>query len=93
MYRSYLSGAVDALERELEYYKQVSREQKEIIEQLHRGYPLPDKPVYIHPYDFMSLIQNVDLSVYIPHNKSIIVINGVFYKQSPHMPQVNKELK
>lgn len=96
MYSSWIVGAVDALDRELQYYKKISQEQAEVIEQLHRGYPLPGKPVYIHPYDLMVLMQeaspcDVCFQYSISSGIGYQQIKGISYKQSVHMPQIAKE--
>ena len=83
---------------EIEYYKKQVEEQAAVIEQLHRGYPLPGKSVYIHPYDLAQLLNDLPFQYMSHWTPSVAyddtyVIRGVSYKQSPHMPQITRNIK
>jgi hypothetical protein len=42
---------------EMDYLRKRIKEQEAVIAQLHRGFPEPGKPVYIHPADFSVLME------------------------------------
>jgi hypothetical protein len=99
MHSSWIIGAVENLERELQYYREVAKEQEAIIKQLHRGYALPGEVTYIHPADFMEIVNNLDarhLDIYSDpdsHKNGVHVVLGIPYAQSPYMPQITKNIK
>lgn len=94
-----ISGLVAALESELSYYRGLAKEQQEIIEQLHRGYPEPGKVVYIHPADFAELVNKLPISCFFldrtneKTDPSIHNISGIWYKQSASMPQITTKFR
>ena|ERR1700682_6016706 len=96
-YNGEVSGLVKALELELKYYKDVTKEQEAVIKQLHRGYALPGEVTYIHPYDFAEIITKADFidvfSLEKPDTSfnGVIVVKGIAFKQSPFMPQVTNK--
>jgi hypothetical protein len=93
-----VSGLVKALELELQYYKNMSKEQEAVIKQLHRGYVLPGEVTYIHPYNFAEILQNIDFIDVYPHPEkdnfnNLIWVKGTAYKQSPYMPQITNNIR
>lgn len=97
-----LRAIVENVERELKYYKDTVDEQREVIEQLHRGYALPGKPTLIHPADLTELIDKCVVSQFCVTtpgwggtvtDRSLINIRGTVYKQSTHMPQVTTKFR
>jgi|ERR1700676_473758 len=99
MHAQWIIGAVENLERELQYYRQVAKDQEGIIKQLHRGYALPGEVTYIHPMDFMEIVNNLSvchLTAYSDpdsHKNGVHVVLGIPYVQSPYMPQITKNFK
>ena len=86
--------------REMEYIRQRLREAEAVIEQLHRGYPLPGKPVYIHPADFSEILneltaKNNTIDVYRTNIKGEYtnsnVVSGIQYVQTTAMPKITKK--
>lgn len=89
-------SAVANLQKELDYYKSVSKEQAAIIEQLVSG---PGEFEYIHPFDLHDYVMSQDLTfadLYkIGKNDSdcilIVASTGKKYKQSVHIPAKSKK--
>lgn len=99
MYHSMLGAAVDHLEYEIKYLRETIEEQKAVIAQLHRGYPLPGEPTLIHPYDMAEIVNRTNVMDILsfpfdPKNLSgLVTICGTRYKQTPFMPQIGNSLK
>ena len=93
-----VSSAVRYLEEELKFYRKETEIAKGVIEQLHRGFHQPGKPVYIHPADFSVMIDElmqkdlyftlVDINAK-PSDRRII--RGVEYIVTPLMPKYTKK--
>lgn len=89
---------------ELNYYRSLVQEQKEIIDQLSNGTKFGDVE-FIHPYDFSEIINNLDVRSYV-YNTDMMVANpptkfgrpiytiGVRkFLQTPHIPSKIKGLE
>lgn len=88
-------SAVANLQKELDYYKDVCKEQKEIIKQLTEG---PGEIEYIHPFDMGEILnspenQIVDLWKVSGPGNSIVEIEGKKYRQSAFMPAKTKKVR
>lgn len=92
---------ISCVQAEMEYLKAIVSEQKSIIAQLTKG---PTHVVYIHPYDLMEVISNLDTSlelsyVNLPYSRSDSgdITVGTFpfettYRQSIHMPKKSDKI-
>lgn len=98
MFNGQLSLMAVHVEKELEYYKKLALEQKEIIEQL-TGTGQPKGYVYMHPADVadaMNAMSVSDMWIYRGGTKfespdyEIIQLNGRRIRQSPHIPATSK---
>jgi hypothetical protein len=82
-----------AMTAELEYYKEVIKEQAAIIKQLTEG---PGEVEYIHPLDLMHIVNQTPVSEFVLDLYDQIF--GYFisgqkkYKQSVHIPAKHKEI-
>jgi hypothetical protein len=87
-------SAVANLQKELDYYKDVAKEQAEIIKQLVEG---PGEFEYIHPHDLGVLLEARNSSELGqgPELKSctIFEIDGKKYKQSAYAPVKTKSIR
>ena len=100
MFSSMFRAELDAFEKELEYYKKLYEEQKEIIEQL-TGTGKPKGYVYMHPFDVAELFNNITISeVYVNYKTTgtkptddYITVHGRNIKQSPYIPATSKNFK
>lgn len=85
-----ITGEICAIARELKYYRGIAHEQAEVIKQL-SGEPTEGGVVYIHPSDFMILINSIrEPDYWLEYRSGDMVrsesIGGVRYKQSAFMP-------
>ena len=99
---SFISSAVVALEKELEYYKQQTEEARAVIAQLHRGYALPGEVTYIHPADYAEVLDKLTKSdtfflnypLYADRiDFTVNTVKGTRYKQSVWMPKITKNFE
>lgn len=92
-------SAVANLQKEMEYYREIAQECREVIRQL-AGEVLPGGYKYIHPADVAWLFnqtknENFDVrKLGIAKNckeENFLVIDGQTYKQSVYMPIEHKD--
>jgi hypothetical protein len=89
MPRSELAQYVKEFERELEYYKNLAKEQREIIEQL-TGTGKPKGYIYMHPYDLHEYVQNCKVSNLFVTDGTQRTINGRNIRLSASIPPTSK---
>ena len=91
-------SAVANLQKELDYYKEISKEQAAIIKQLVDG---PGEFEYIHPWDVADLLNELSKNDTIDFYKGYVDFSSVFqltsngkkYRQSVHIPAKTKSIK
>lgn len=85
--------------REMQYLRDRLKEAEGVIEQIHRGYPIPGKPVYIHPADFSVIMEAAtkDVTFALNYNtdanitsSNSAIIKGIHYIQTTAMPKITK---
>jgi hypothetical protein len=79
--------------REVEYLRKKVKEQEAVIAQLHRGFPEPGKPVYIHPADFSVMISELKAEQLAVFHGSFDTVSGIAYIQTTAMPKITDKIK
>lgn len=94
-----LTRMANEVEKQLEYYKNLVIEQKEIIEQL-TGTGQPRDYFYMHPMDVGEEMSkatfHMNFSPYLDVKKladNELIMHGRRIKQSPHIPVTTKVFK
>lgn len=81
-------------QEEIKYLRRQLQEAVDVIAQLHIGFPIPGRPIFIHPLDLAAMLESrvvnfmdviKDSSQVADYN--LIKVDGITYRQSTFMPK------